>query len=378
MRSSNSPAASSRLPLTQPVLAAFLCFASVGLTAGLSSCALEPDAVNRTASQPKTSQASDPTAPQAPKTQLKIVTTTLPVTNFTKAVVGDRAEVSYLMPPNVGPHDFQAKPEDVQRIAQADVLVENGLGLEEYLEGLIQNAGNSKLNVLDSSKEVQPIANEAEAHEAEAHSHAADEHAHGEYNPHIWLDPSRAIDQVETIRDGLIAIDPQGKETYTANAAAYIEKLKALDAEIADRLKPYAGKAFVTYHDFAAYFAQRYGLKTEFLVGVPEENPAPADVKRVMDTVKASELKTLLTEPQAAGNPFDSLAKDLQVNISSFDPMETGAATSLEPDYYLAVMRQNAKNLEAAFRGQTTQSSLPWMRQGVLASANRAPIGQVN
>ena len=97
-----------------------------------------------------------------------------------------------------------------------------------------------------------------------------------------------------------------------------------------------------------------------------------------MDAVKASELKTLLTEPQASGNPFDALAKDLQVNISSFDPMETGGATSLEPDYYLAVMRQNVKNLEAAFRGQTPQSSLPWLTHPVLASANWAQRGRVN
>ena len=374
MRSSNNPAASPRLSLSKPVLAAFICLATIGL----SSCALDPSATSRTTSQSETSQTADPTSskPSAQKssaqTQLRIVTTTLPITNFTKAVAGDRAEVSYLIPPNVGPHDFQAKPEDVQKIAQADVLVENGLGLEEYLTSLIQTAGNSKLNVIDSSQEVQPIASAADSHAADGHSHA------GESNPHVWLDPSRAIDQVETIRDGLVAIDPQGKEIYTANAAAYIEKLKALDAEIANMLKPYAGKTFVTYHDFAPYFAQRYGLKTEFLVGIPEENPAPADVKRVMDAVKASELKTLLTEPQAAGNPFDALAKDLQVNISSFDSMETGGATSLDPDYYLTVMRQNVKNLEAAFRGQPPQSSLPWLHHSVLASATWTQRERVN
>ncbi|HEY9696805.1 MAG TPA: zinc ABC transporter substrate-binding protein [Trichocoleus sp.] len=332
---------------------------TLSATVGLVGCATESNLGNNS------------TAPR-PETALEIVTTTLPVTDFTKAVVGNRAEVIYLMPPNVSPHDFQARPEDVQKIAQADVLVENGLGLETYLDSLIHNAGNQKLTVIDSSKGIEPIAQAAEAH-SDTTANATDGHAHaGESNPHLWLDPTRAIQQVETIRDGLIAIDPQGKANYTANAAVYIEKLKALDAEIANTLKPYVGKTFVTYHDFAPYFAQRYSLKPEFLVGVPEENPAPADVKRVMDAVKASELKTLLTEPQAAGNPFDALAKDLNVNVSSFDPMETAGANGLEPDYYLTTMRQNVKNLEAAFQGEPERSALPiWQFQPRIATTNR-------
>jgi zinc transport system substrate-binding protein len=297
-----------------------------------------------------------PTAASPAATDLKVVTSTLPVTDFTKAVVGDRAEVVYLLPPNVGPHDYQSKPEDVRTLAEADVLVKNGLGLDEYLDPLIENASNTSLKIIDTSEGVQTIANEEEAGHEHGHEHeeagaeAESGHKHeGEFNPHIWLDPKRAIEQVENIRDGLVAADPAGEKVYVANAAAYIEKLNALDQEIAAALKPFAGKEFVTYHDFAPYFAQRYALKTEFLVGVPEEDPSPADVQRVVNSAQASDLKTLLTEPQASGNPFEALAKDLQVQVSAFDPMETGSPESLESGYYLKVMRQNLKNLQTAF-----------------------------
>lgn len=299
--------------------------------------------------------------------QLKVVTTTLPITNFTKAVAGERVQVTYLLPTNVGPHDYQAKPEDVRILSQANVLVENGLGLEEYLKNLVANANNKNLKIIDTSKGVKTISNEeVEGHEhAEGEKHAREKaeaggHEHeGEFNPHVWLDPQRAVQQVENIRDGLIAADPQGKETYTANAAAYIDKLKALDTEIATALKPYAGKEFVTYHDFDPYFAQRYNLKVEYLVGVPEENPSPQDVQRVMNVVKGSQLKTLLTEPQAVGNPFEALAKDLNVKVSYFDPMETSGPDGVQPDYYFTVMRQNLNNLQKAFGAQSAQSNLP-------------------
>jgi len=298
--------------------------------------------------------------------ELQVVTTFLPITQFTKAVAGDRAEVTQLLPTNVGPHDYQAKPEDAQKLAKADVLVENGLEMEEFLDDLVKNSGNSNLKIIDSSEGIATISNEEiEGHEddhAEGEEHTegeedteAGDHHHGEFNPHIWLDPKRVVQQVENIRDALIAADPSGKETYTANAAAYIAKLQQLDSEFTQKLQPFAAKTFVTYHDFAPYFAQSYNLKAEFLVGIPEENASPEDVKRVINAANDSNLKTLLTEPQAVGNPFSALAKDLNVQVSNFDPLETAGAESVQPDYYFSVMRQNLTNLEVGLGGKSTQ-----------------------
>ena len=313
--------------------------------------------------------------------ELQVVTTFLPITQFTKAVAGDRAAVTQLLPTSVGPHDYQAKPEDAQKLAKADVLVQNGLEMEEFLEDLVKNAGNSQLKVIDSSQGVQTITTESIEGEAHDHEHepkpdekaeAGHEHQHGEYNPHVWLDPKRVVRQVENIRDGLIAADPEGKAVYTANAAAYIQKLRDLDAETTKLLKPYAGKTFVAFHDFAPYFAQSYNLKATFLVDVPEENPSPDDVKRVMDTVQTTNLKTLLTEPQSGQDAFGAVAKDLNVQVSTFDPMETGGSEAVQPDYYLTTMRQNVKTLVTAFTGQSTQSFLPlWVPQPVAVVPQR-------
>lgn len=317
-----------------------------------------------------------PAASPSPETALRVVTTFVPITAFTKAVVGDRAQVVQLLPLNTGPHDYQAKPEEVQKLTKADVLVKNGLEMESFLDGLVKSAGNPKLTVIDTSKGIQPIASGGEsAHGHETakdhdpdHDHGAEQntkadatHKHGEFNPHIWLDPKRAIQQVENIRDSLATVDPQGQAAYTANAAAYIQKLQALDQDFTQALQPFAGKTFVTYHDFASYFAQSYNLKAEFLVGIPEENASPEDVKRVMSAAQASNLKTLLTEPQAVNNPFAALAQDLKVSISNFDPLETTTADSVQPNDYLTTMRQNLANLKTAFGRPTQQSQQPWL-----------------
>ena len=284
--------------------------------------------------------------------QFKVLTTFMPISLFTKAVAGNCAEVQALIPANSGPHDFQAKPADVNALRQAKVLVKNGLGMEGFLGKLIASADNKDLLVIDSSRGITTLDSPAEeGHAEEAHSSHSHSN-HGEVNPHIWLDPLRAVSQVENIRDGLVKADPSCAASYRRNAATYIAKLQTLNAEISNQLNPYQGKTFVAFHDFAPYFANRYKLKADFLVDVPELNPSPADLMRVAADVKRSQLKALLSEPQEGGRSFNALAKDLGVKISVFDPMETGSVqASQNPATYFKVMRSNVADLIKAFGG---------------------------
>ena len=276
----------------------------------------------------------------------KVVTTFLPITLFTRAVVGDCATVTALIPPSLGPHDFQSKPGDLTALRQAGVLVKNGLEMEGFLGKLVAAAENPQLVVIDSSRGVATLES---AEHGDGHDHDGD-HDHGAVNPHIWLDPLRAVQQVATIRDGLIQADPSCADGYQRNAAAFTAQLKQLNSEIASQLEPYRGKTFVAFHDFAPYFAQRYGLKADYLVDVPELNPSPADLQRVAAEVKSSQLKALLSEPQEGNRSFNTLAKDLGVKVVVFDPMETATEeASRDPATYVSVMRRNVADLRQAF-----------------------------
>ena len=280
------------------------------------------------------------------KKRLQVVTTVLPITLFTRAVAGECATVTALIPANISPHDFQARPGDLAALRQANVLVINGLGMERFLDKLVAAAGNSQLAVIDSSRGIATIES-TDDHADHPHGQGQD---HRAVNPHIWLDPLRAAQQVDTIRDGLVKADPGCAEGYRRNAAAYTSALRQLNSELASQLKPYSGKTFIAFHDVAPYFAQRYGLKADFLVDVPELNPSPADLQRVATEVKQTQLKALLSEPQQGQGSFNTLAQDLGVTISVFDPMETGSAEAAkDPATYGRVMRRNVADLIQAF-----------------------------
>ncbi len=286
---------------------------------------------------------------------LQVVTTFLPITLLTRAVAGECAQVRALVPPAVGPHDFQARPGDLLALQEARVLVKNGLGVEAFLDPLIRAAANPQLRVVDSSRGVAILQDHADAPDPHGEGHG---HSHGGVNPHIWLDPLRAAQQVETIRAALAAADPGCAEGYGRRAIATTAKLQELHRTLALKLKPYQGKAFVSFHAVAPYFAERYGLKAVALVDVPEMNPTPADLQRVTAVVKANGIRALLREPQAEGPSFQALAKDLGLGIGTFDPLETGSEeASRDPATYVDTMARNAAQLVKAFGGSAGRSN---------------------
>ncbi len=271
----------------------------------------------------------------------KIVTTFLPVHLFTKAVVGDTGTVEILISPGAEVHDYQATPEDAKLLSQADVLVENGLGMEEFLSALVANAGNSQLKQITSSKGIEVIEEEEEdEHGHHGHDH---HHHHGEGNPHVWLDPVLAQQQVANIRDELIAINPGNADIYTSNADSYIQQLQELDNEFQQRLAPVKGCKFITFHDAFPYLAQRYGLQQEAIIEIPEDSITPKDIRRVQKAAKKHKVNALFTEPGIEDQRIEQISSDLNLPLEAINPLESGET---DPQYYFQAMRENLEALE--------------------------------
>ena len=283
-------------------------------------------------------------SPQQPPTspeKVSIMTSFLPITLFASAVAGECGVVKPLIPTNIGPHDFQSTPQDLVAVGKSDIFFINGLGMETFLEGLISTSSTTTLSIVDTSTGIETLITD---------SSSSDSGTYSEPNPHIWLDPLRAVTQVQTIRDSLIDLNPACTEVYASNASSYIDKLFDLHSEISLKLEPYKGKSFVAFHDFAPYFADRYQLTAEYLVDLPDMNPSPADLQRVSRLVRDSELKALLSEPQDGSKSFNSLARDLNVNIAIFDPIETISGDfNYDESLYFDIMRDNLSNLLLSF-----------------------------
>jgi len=281
----------------------------------------------------------------APTKQLKVVATFLPVYLFTKAVAGDAAQVEILIQPGTEVHEYQSTPADVQAIAQADVVVKNGLGIETFLDSTIKSAENPKLKIIDASEGIKPLGELSPV--VESSNEKAHAHDHAEGNPHVWLDPVLAKQQVEKIRDGLVAADPSNKTTYQANAAAYIQQLSDLNNQFEQRLKGIKSRTFVTFHDAFPYLAQRYQLRQVAVVEIPEDQLSPKDVQKAVSAVKQFNVKALFSEPGVDQKLLTSLAQDLKLTLRPLDSLEAGQK---DPQYYFTAMKNNLQTLETAFK----------------------------
>ncbi len=286
-----------------------------------------------------------------------VVTTVLPITLLTRAVAGDCATVEPLFPSTTDPHDLQVRPAEMARLARARVLVRNGLGLDDFLLPLIDGAGRSDLRVIEASRGVTPLP----ADHDDGHGHGGDhDHSdsHGDVNPHVWLDPLRARQQVGTIRDGLIAADPSCRKGYDERAEAFSRQLTALHQTLDRQLTPYRGRTVVTFHDLLPYFAVRYGLQRAVLVSLPGESPSIAALEQAGRIARREGLRGLLAEPQQNNRALVALSRDLGLPILRFDPLERGEESS-EPSAarYLRTMEANGAAVAAALGGSAARSA---------------------
>lgn len=189
---------------------------------------------------------------QADGAKPKVVATTTIVGDVVRQVGGDLIDLTVLLPAGADPHGFQPKPQDTAHVAEAGLVFVNGLGLEEFLDRLLQSAGGSA-RIVAVSDGVQTRT--GEAHEGGTHEGI---------DPHVWMDPNNVRVWTRNIAAALSELDPANAAAYQANAEAYDRSLQALDAWAQGQIDKIApqNRQLVVDHDAFGYLAQRYGLET--------------------------------------------------------------------------------------------------------------------
>ncbi|RLT39950.1 MAG: zinc ABC transporter substrate-binding protein [Chloroflexi bacterium] len=193
-------------------------------------------------------------APTATSDKLQVVTTVSPITNIIQNVGGDRIEVTGIVPEGVNSHTFEPAPSDARLLAQADIIFVNGLFLEEPTIKLAE--ANKRDDVEIVSLGEQTVTPEEYVFDFSFPKEA------GNPNPHLWMNPLYAARYAELVAESLAATDPANADFYRANAAAFGERIDALDKAIAATAAtiPAENRRLLTYHDSFAYFAPRYGF----------------------------------------------------------------------------------------------------------------------
>jgi len=283
----------------------------------------------------------------APPKPLRVVTSFLPMQSHASAIAGDRAVVAQLLDKETGPHDFQLSPADVRKVADADLFVINGAGIEDWLDTLVAKAGNKNLVIVDTSKSVRLIEGPEAILDNHDHHGGHGHHHHAGANPHIWLDPVLAKKQAAAILDALVKADPANKAAYEANAKAYFAKLDALDAAFRKEISALPNRNLVTFHDAFPYLAARYGLNyVGFVEEFPEKDPSPKQLAELVKKIREEKVGVLFAEEGYAPTLLERIASQTGARVSALDTLEVGNGS---PTAYIDRMRKNLESLRAAF-----------------------------
>jgi ABC-type Zn uptake system ZnuABC Zn-binding protein ZnuA len=263
------------------------------------------------------------------------VATTTQIGDLTRAVAGHRAEVRQILHPNSDPHEYEPRPSDVKAVVGAAVVVRSGGDLDQWLGGVLENAGSK-------AKTVTLL----DAIDARRSADGTD--------PHWWQNPRNAIIAVGEIRDALTAADPAGRDAYVRNAAAYLARLRALDRAVASCIAqvPARQRKLVTDHDALGYYADRYGIEIIGTV-IPalstRAQASAASVTRLVRTIRSAGVRTIFSESSANPKLARAIARDARAKLGPALYADSLGTDGTAGATYIGSIQANTRALMAGF-----------------------------
>ncbi len=268
--------------------------------------------------------------------RIAVVATTTQIGDFARNVGGDRIALSVLLEPNQDAHNFAPRPSQIRRLAAADLVLTNGLGLDAFVDKAV--GGGDSVVVLTAGIALRDGSDGEES-----------------FDPHVWLDVANAKRMVASLRDALVTADAANAAGYRERAAAYLTRLEALDAEVRSEIEtiPAACRKIVTNHDVFGYYAAAYGLTVVGSI-IPstssEARASAADVAAIADRIRAEMVLAIFAETSI--NP--SLVRQVghEADVAVIDDLygdSLGPAGS-EGETYVAMMAANTAKIAAALR----------------------------
>lgn len=228
--------------------------------------------------------------------KIVVATTISTLNSFVQGVGGEHVIVKNIVPIGASPETFAPSPQDVATVSDANILVENGAGLESWLDRLLRDAGTSGLRVVGCTDGL-PVKN---------------------LNPHVWMDPVYAKSYVAKIRDALIDVDPAHADDYRRNAVTYDARLDALTRWIRGRIAtvPPSQRYMIVFHNAWFYYNARFGITTlGFVERNPGQEPNPQQIAQLIDLAKAHNVRAVFSEPEYSPKLLYSIAQGAGVKV---------------------------------------------------------------
>ncbi|MEM3103625.1 MAG: zinc ABC transporter substrate-binding protein [Candidatus Nitrosocaldus sp.] len=255
--------------------------------------------------------------------RLRIMTTFYPLYEFTKAVVGARADVDLFIPSGLEPHDWEPSARDLERLRDYHILIYNSATFEPYIDK-VKGLGYDDLRMVEA--------------------------AHGimlEQDPHVWLDPILAKEQVKIILDVVTSMDEGNSKYYADNAKAYTARLDELHAKFEEGLRDCERREFITLHAAYHYLASRYGLEQITIAGIEPEHDIPAGkIREIVDLAREHGINVVYAEEGIDDRLVRALAEEINAMVLILSPIEVLDEEDLEEGKtYITKMEENLENL---------------------------------
>lgn len=277
----------------------------------------------------------------------KVVCTTTILYDLTKNIAPDDVQVICLMPVGGDPHIYEPTPGDATKVAEADMIVRNGLYLEGWLNELIENSMSKSIEIVDATAGIQPIQNQQ---------------LHSSPDPHAWMDPVYAKIYVQNISEALQRLVPHRSKVVVSKTQSYLGKLDSLHAYIQKRLEliPEESRILITSHDAFRYYGQRYHIRVESVMGTSTDADVQiSDLKRLGDVIRKYNIKALFVESTINPKLLSQLAADRGIQIGGKLYSDSLGDEFSQASTYLAMLGHNTEILVTGLSGKNSNSLVP-------------------
>ena len=292
----------------------------------------------------------------AARADINVVTSIKPVHSLVSGVMSGVGAPSLIVDGASSPHTYSLKPSQARQLQNAKLVFWMGDELEAFLETPIANIANSATTIkLIDTHDLKRIkfrdGGMFDDHDHEKHAKKDhDDHEHGEFDPHVWLDPINAKALIHAIEEALIKADPEHASTYEANAHKMMDKLDALVVELSHELEPVHKKGFIVFHDAYQYFEQRFGVAAVGSITVsPEVMPGAERVSKLRKKISELNATCVFSEPQFQPKLVETLVEGTGARTGVLDPL--GATLKKGPDLYFQLLRNMASSLKKCLKG---------------------------
>ena len=332
----------------------------------------------------------------AANADIQVVTSIKPVHSLVSGVMAGVGNPSVIIEGAGSPHTYSLKPSQAKQLQDAKLVFWMGDELETFLAGPIENIAQSATTIKltdahdlkrikfreggmfddhghddhdehdhekhDDHDDEKHAKKEHDDHDDEKHAKKEhddhedhdghDDHGHGEFDPHVWLDPVNAKAIVHEIEEALVKADPEHASTYEVNAHKMMDKLDSLTAELREELEPVHEKGFIVFHDAYQYFEQRFDMAAIGSITVsPEVMPGAERVSELREKISDSSATCVFSEPQFEPKLVGILVEGTGARTGVLDPL--GATLAKGPDLYFQLLRNMASSLKKCLSGKS-------------------------